>query len=153
MTAMMSIDTNILFHAVNRSSPKHEAAHAWISSISRLEDVALSEFVLAELYGLLRNPAVTPRPSNAREAVKVIEGYRSHPDWRILSFPERQRDLHDEVWRMARTDGFAFRRLFDIRTGISLRVQGVKEFATCNVKDFREVGFRKVWDPLKDSQT
>jgi predicted nucleic acid-binding protein len=30
---MLSIDTNILFHAFIEDSPSHEAAYAWLTSI------------------------------------------------------------------------------------------------------------------------
>src|SRR3989442_944325 len=81
---MLSIDTNILLHAFNEDSPSHAAAYAWLTSIQRDENVAISEFILAELYGLLRNPAVIKHPLDADEAVEVIQTYRRHPRWKVL---------------------------------------------------------------------
>jgi predicted nucleic acid-binding protein len=46
---MLSIDTNILLHAFNQDSPGHGAAYAWLTSLPQEEDVAISEFILAEL--------------------------------------------------------------------------------------------------------
>jgi predicted nucleic acid-binding protein len=46
---MLSIDTYILFHAFNEDSPSHATAFAWLTSIQNEEDVAISEFILAEL--------------------------------------------------------------------------------------------------------
>ena len=43
---------------------------------------------------------------------------------------------------------FAFRRLYDTRSALTMISQGVTEFATVNVKDFEGVGFRRVWSPL-----
>lgn len=40
---MLSIDTNILFHAFNEDSPSHDRALAWLTSIAGDEDVAISE--------------------------------------------------------------------------------------------------------------
>lgn len=145
---MLSIDTNILLHAFNEDSPSHEAAYAWVSSIQRDEDVAISEFILAELYGLLRNPAVLKRPLPADEAVEVIQAYRSHPRWRLIGFAAESRPLHDALWKKASTRDFAFRRLYDTRSALTMIAQGVTEFATVNLKDFEGVGFRKVWNPL-----
>ena len=51
---MLSIDTNLLLHAFNADSPSHAAAYAWLTSLQDDHEVAISEFVLAELYGLLR---------------------------------------------------------------------------------------------------
>lgn len=145
---MLSIDTNLLFHAFNEDSPSHTAAYAWLASLQGDGEVAISEFVLAELYGLLRNPAVLKQPLNADEAVEVIESYRRHPRWRLLGFPVESRPLHDALWQKARRKDFAFRRLYDARSALTLTAQGVTEFATANVKDFEGLGFRKVWNPI-----
>ncbi len=145
---MLSIDTNILLHAFNENSPRHQAAFAWITSIQRDEDVAISEFILAEFYGLLRNPAVLKHPLTAEEAVEVIQTYRHHPRWRLIGFPTESRPLHDTLWRKATAKTFAFRRLYDTRSALTLIAQGVTEFATVNVKDFEGVGFRRVWNPI-----
>jgi toxin-antitoxin system PIN domain toxin len=145
---MLSVDTNILLYAYNEASPWHDAAFDWMSSIQQNEDVAISEFILAEFYGLLRNPAVLKHPLTAEEAVEVIQTYRSHPRWRLIGFPTESRPLHDTLWKKATSKTFAFRRLYDTRSALTLIAQGVTEFATVNVKDFEGVGFRKVWSPL-----
>ena len=145
---MLSIDTNILFHGFNEDSPRHEQALAWLSSIARDEDVAISELILAEFYRLLRTPAVLKHPLPADEAVEVIQTYRSHPRWRLIGFPTESRPLHDALWQKARAKDFAFRKLYDIRSALTMTAQGVTELATVNVKDFEGLGFRKVWNPL-----
>lgn len=147
---MLSVDTNILLHAYNADSPSHRTAFAWISSIQRKEDVAISEFILAELYGLLRNPAVLSHPLSAAEAVDVIAIYRSHPRWRLIGFSSENRPLHDALWKKAAVKSFAFRRLYDARTALTMVAQGVTDFATANVKDFADSGFQRVWNPLLD---
>jgi hypothetical protein len=150
---MLSIDTNILFHAFNEDSPRHAAAYAWLTSIQGEEDVAISEFILAELYGLLRNPAVLRHPLAAVDAVEVVQVYRRHPRWRLVGFPSESRPLHDRLWQKARSTDFAFRRLYDTRSALTLIEQGVIDFATVNVKDFNGLGFRKVWNPLVVSES
>jgi uncharacterized protein len=145
---MLSMDTNILLYAYNEASPWHDAAYAWMSSIQQNEDVAISEFILAEFYGLLRNPAVLKHPLTAEEAVEVIQTYRNHPRWRLIGFPTESRPLHDNLWKKAAAKTFAFRRLYDTRSALSMLAQGVTDFTTVNVKDFEGVGFRKVWSPL-----
>lgn len=145
---MLSIDTNILLHGVNEDSPRHKAAFAWLTSIQRDENVVISEFILAELYGLLRNPAVIKHPLDAAAAVGVIQTYRRHPRWRLIGFPVESRSLHDTLWQKARAKDFAFRRLYDARSALTLIAQGVTEFATVNGKDFEGIGFRRVWNPL-----
>ena len=83
---MLSIDTNLLLHAFNEDSPSHQAAFGWMLSVQGLEEVAISEFILAEFYALLRNPIVLKHPLGGAEAVEVIQAYRSHPRWRLIGF-------------------------------------------------------------------
>jgi hypothetical protein len=54
----------------------------------------------------------------------------------------------DEVWRLSATRGFGFRRIIDVRLAFTLIHHGVRELATTNVKDFQELGFDRVWNPL-----
>lgn len=145
---MLSIDTNILFHAFNEDSPSHDRADKWLRSIAALEDVAISELILTELYGLLRNPSVLEHPLAADEAVDVIETYRCHPRWRLIGFPIESRPLHENLWTKARAKDFAFRKIYDVRSALTMTSQGIREFATANVKDFQGLGFGKVWNPL-----
>jgi len=146
---MLSIGTNILFHAFNSDSPSHAAAHHWLTSIPIGQEVAISEFILAELYTLLRNPAVIEHPLDAADAVEVVQVYRQHPRWRVIGFPGESRALHDLLWQRARRKHFAFRRLYDVRTALTLIAQGVTDFATANVKDYEGLGFKRVWNPLQ----
>ena len=129
---MLSIDTNILFHAFNEDSPRHAAAYAWLTSIQGDEDVAISEFILAELYGLLRNPAVLRHPLAAVEAVEVVQVYRRHPRWRLVGFPSESRPLHDRLWQKARSTDFAFRSALYARTssGGSITASELFSFAS-----------------------
>jgi uncharacterized protein len=145
---MFSIDTNILLHAFAVDSPSHRAAYNWILSLQHEAEVAISEFILAELYGLLRNPVVLAVPLDASDAVEVIQTYRRHPSWRLIGFPIESRPLHDALWEKARRKDFAFRRLYDARSALTMITQGVTEFATVNVKDYEGLGFRRVWNPL-----
>ncbi len=149
---MLSVDTNILLYALNEDSPNHQAAYDWLTSLQTIEEVAISEFILTELYCLLRNPAVLKHPLPAYEAVQVIQTYRSHPRWRLLGFPTESRLLHDALWQKAKGTNFAFRRIYDTRSILTMMAQGVTEFATVNVKDFKRMGFQKVWNPLEEHQ-
>jgi predicted nucleic acid-binding protein len=145
---VISIDANLLLFSYCEDSPHHTGAKRFIEELSGSEDVALSEFVLTEVYLHLRNPAVLVRPLQPSDAVAVIQAYRTHPRWRVLGFPPHSRDIHAELWSHASNAGFARRRIYDLRTALCLQAFGVTEFATANVKDFRDVGFSKVWNPL-----
>lgn len=145
----LAVDTNLLFYAVNPRSPFHPGARRFLSSLQRDESVVLSELVLVELYRLLRNPVINEKPLAAGPAAEVIETYRRHPAWMIVSLPVEQRRLHDRLWRLAAKSRFPYRRIYDARLGLSLVQQGVTELATVNVKDFQDLGFRRVWNPLE----
>ena len=53
---MISFDTNVLLPAVHAGAPGHQSAAEFLRSLQERDDVAVSEFVLLELYLLLRNP-------------------------------------------------------------------------------------------------
>ncbi|MEI9894576.1 MAG: PIN domain-containing protein [Chthoniobacter sp.] len=110
---MLSIDANLLLYSYSEASPQHDAAREFIQSLSPREDVALSEFVLAEFYLLLRNPAVLTHPLTAPEAASVIQSYRRHPRWKIFGFPPTSRELHADLWQHAAAPSFARRRIYD----------------------------------------
>lgn len=145
---MISIDTNILLPAVDTDHPFHVRAALFFESLQARDDVAISEFILLELYGLLRNPAVLAKPLSAVAAVGVCDTFRRHPRWQILGFPPGSRRFHDAFWPRLRNKTFARRRAYDWRAALSLLQQGVTEFATVNEKDFLGFGFKRVWNPL-----
>lgn len=145
---MISIDANLLLYSYAAASPFHQGAKSFLQELSQREDVALSEFILTEFYLLLRNPAVLSPPLDAANAAAVIQSFRRHPRWKILGFPPRSRELHETLWKHASTRDFARRRIYDTRTALSLIAFGVTDFATLNLKDFQNLGFQKVWNPL-----
>lgn len=145
---MISIDANILLYSYCEASPHHAKAKAFVISLAQHDDVALSEFVLSEVYLHLRNPAVLDDPLSPVEAVAVVQSYRLHPRWRVLGFPPRSRDIHAALWKAAATRGFPRRRIYDLRTALCLQAFGVTDFATANVKDFAGTGFARVLNPL-----
>jgi len=147
---MHSIDANLLFYAFNADAPEHKAARAFIETECLREDVILSEFVLCEFYVLLRNPTLLSQPLSSREAVDVIQTYRRHPLWKVAGMPAKSREIHDKLWKLVSQHTFARRRIFDARTALSLMALGVEAFATANTKDFQDLGFRRVWNPLEN---
>lgn len=145
---MISMDTNILLYAYCEESPFHAKASLFLSQLADRENVAVSEFILTEFYLHLRNPAVLKKPLSAQEAAAVVREYRRHPVWQILGFAQDTRGLHDSLWKQAGKANFPRRRIYDVRTALSLTSQGVTDFATCNEKDFIGLGFKRVWNPL-----
>lgn len=144
---MISCDANILFPACDRSSHQHEAATAFLESYRQFRGFCLAEQALMELYCLVRNPVVSRKPLSARQAVNLVQTFRSNPLWRIVDVVQ-DRTFMAEVWDKAAEAQLAYRRIFDLRLAATLRRHGVREFATCNVKDFEGLGFDRVWNPL-----
>ena len=147
---MISIDTNILLPAIEPANPCHEKAASFLASMGERDDVAVSEFALLELYVLLRNPLVLKKPLSPAGALEVVEAFRSHPTWQVIGFPPRSKAFHDEFWPKLGSGQFARRRAYDWRMALSLITQGVRRFATANVKDFEGFGFQEVWNPLAE---
>ena len=147
---MLSIDTNLLFFGYAADRPEHARAYRWLLAQRESERVAISEFVLVELYRLLRNPAVMEHPLEAGETVEVLGAYRRHPLWKLVGFSQRSQVLHDSLFEAMSRKGIAYRRVYDTRLALTLREHGVTEFATTNVRDFQGFGFTRVWNPLED---
>ncbi len=68
--------------------------------------------------------------------------------WMLLGFDPDRPGLHDELWGLAAETSCTRRQIYDARLALSLRRQGVAELATANVKDFQDVGFARVWNPV-----
>ena len=143
---MKSLDTNLLFTACFPAAKGHDKARSFVEGWTSDSTVVVYEGVLVELYNLLRNPVVMrDRPLTPSKSVKVVQAFRHHPTWRLVETAP----VMEEVWSLAEGRGFPRRRIFDARIALTLQHHGVKEFATVNLKDFRSLGFEKVWNPLK----
>ena len=144
---MISVDTDILLNSQNADCPENPAALNFLQQLSGREDVPICELVLVELYILLRNPAVLSSPLSAGEAVNICQGFRSNPRWRLVE----NVPIMDKVWEVAANAGFARRKIIDLRLARTLQHHGMTRFATANLKDFRDLGFHEVWNPLLPS--
>jgi toxin-antitoxin system PIN domain toxin len=145
---MLSFDTNIAVYAANTASAFHAAAKQFLESLSARRDVAVCELMLVELYLKLRNEKIFPRPLNAADAAAVCQRYRRNCAWLLIE----SAPVMGELWERARQTDFAFRRIVDLRLGLTLKHHGVTEFATSNERDFLDVGFARVWNPLSSDQ-
>jgi len=142
---MIALDTNLLIYGQVQGSPFHGPAARFLREMSSRHDVLIAELVLVEFYLALRNPAILSPALGASAAVAQCQGLRRHPRWRLVENAEVMRD----VWGLAEQDGFARRRIIDIRLARTLQAHGATHFATANVRDFSDLGFEKVWNPLE----
>jgi toxin-antitoxin system PIN domain toxin len=144
---VISFDTNILVYYFNRDAHKHKAARTFLSDLQARDDVVVCELVLLETYILLRNPAVFSKPVSGQVAAASLQSFRQHPHWRLVDYPGT-RAIADRLWKAAAKPRIARRRIFDIRLALTLKHHGVTQFATANVRDFKDAGFDRLWDPL-----
>ena len=142
---MTSCDTNLVLYAYNASAPEHEAALRFLRRHLEDPDFGISEFVLAEFYNLIRNPAVVKPAFSPGAAVLLVDELRTNPHWTILKGTV---DVSDQVWQVAATRDFPRRAIFDARLAYSLAAEGVTRFATRNVAEFRRFGAFEVFDPI-----
>ena len=141
---MISFDTNIIIYALNSAMPEHVQAHGFLTELSNDDRVAIAEQTLVEVYLLIRNPAVFPNPYTSAKATAVCQSYRENLHWKLVECVP----VMEEVWKLTGAQDFARRRIIDARLALTLRNAGVKEFATGNIKDFREFGFDRIWNPI-----
>jgi predicted nucleic acid-binding protein len=143
---MTSIDTNILLYSLNPNSIWHEAAVSFLRQNLGIASVriAITDYVLVELYVLLRNPVVMAKALTAKAARDLVISYWDAPNVSRIE----NANVMDEVWNLAGGRDFSRRRISDARLALTLRQCGVTHFATANVKDFEGWGFDKVWNPL-----
>ena len=141
---MLGIDTNILAYARLARSPWHGKAKSFLEEVADDTQVVISEQVLLELYLLLRNEKIISPPLSAEAAVRECSLFRSHPRWQLVD----SAGVMDQVWPLASARNFPRRKIFDVRLAKSLQSHGVTRLATANVKDFENLGFERVWNPL-----
>ena len=107
----LAIDTNIFVYSLNSDSNVHEAARSFVLEASRRDDVVISDLVLVELYLLIRNKAVFPRPYSAVEAAAVCLRLRENPRWQVVEC----RPIMGRVWDDIVQVDFPRRQLIDLR--------------------------------------
>lgn len=143
---MISFDTNILLYSLNPQSSWHQKATEFLSQSFAEDRIVITDYVLVELYNLLRNPAILKKPLSPKAAAQIVEQYLQFP----TVIRAENAPVMDEVWKWASRPNFGRRRIFDVRLGLTLQHHGVTRFATANIKDFQGLGFKKVWNPLLD---
>ena len=144
---MKSFDTNIVVHAANQDSPLHLQATAFLEKTAREREVVVCELMLVELFLKLCNARIFRRPMSPRQARNYCRALRQNRNWQLIE----SAPVMEKVWTWPDQPNFAFRRVIDIRLGLTLRHYGVTDFATTNVKDFKNLEFSRVWNPLEST--
>jgi len=143
---VISFDTNIVVHAANADSTDSPQARAFLEEVGQRKDVVICELMLVEVFLKLCNQKIFPNPLSSSESWDFCDRLRRNRNWRVVE----SAPVMDEVWKLSRQKLFPFRRIIDLRLGLTLRHFRVEEFATTNGKDFQSIGFRRVWNPLTE---
>jgi len=139
-----SFDTNVVVHAANTDSPLHREARQFMERTAQQREVVVCELMLVEVFLKLCNARIFRHPMTPSQAGAFCQALRGNRNWILVE----DGPVMEEVWKWTRRRDFAFRRIIDIRLGLTLRHHGVRQFATTNVKDFKGLGFTRVWNPL-----
>jgi toxin-antitoxin system PIN domain toxin len=87
---MMIVDLNLLIYATNSDSPHHEQARAWLEqAISGYERIGLAWMVILGFLRITTNGRIMPRPLQAEQAVRVVDGWIDHPNVSLVAPGER----------------------------------------------------------------
>ncbi len=145
---MKSLDTNLLFYSINTQVPEHPRARLFVeTALSRPSEWIVADQVWFELYRLLRNPVATKKPLTALQADKTIDYFRNRSGWSRCAWEPRTMENLRSHWKK---NDFPPKRTFDLILALTLKANGVKEFYTRNTKDFDDLGFFTLINPLAD---
>lgn len=73
---MKVLDLNILLYAINRDSPRHAEAKAWLESVmSGEETIGIPWVVILGFLRIATNRQIFPRPMSADDACTVVDGW------------------------------------------------------------------------------
>lgn len=82
---MKLVDTNVLLHAINTSSPDHHAAKVWLDrALSGGAPVGFSWLALVAFVRLSTHPAIFERPLTATQAIGQVEAWLDAPSATVL---------------------------------------------------------------------
>ena len=88
---MKSIDTNLLVHALDRSSPFHRLALPIYEQMMLGQgEWVIADQTLFELYRALRNPSIFERPLSVDEATRLVAQIRDRGSAAHCAYDVRQ---------------------------------------------------------------
>lgn len=142
---MKSFDTNILFYSLNQDTPESESAFRLIRrALDNPEEWIVADQVYFELYRLIRNPSVLDRPLTAMQAYEVVDYYRNKSGWLTCAYNVTfWKDMVPYLETAVPSSN-----IFDLRLAVTLKNNMVRNFHTRNVKDFEQLGWFEVIDPI-----
>lgn len=95
---MKLVDANLLLYAVDRTSPHHARARAWLEErLSGSETVAFAWVVLLAFVRLATNPRVYETPMTVDEALDLVDSWLEQPVATVVHPGDRHRGVLREL--------------------------------------------------------
>ena len=103
---MRLLDTNVLLHAVNEDSPRHEIARDWLNeALSGVEAVGFAWLALLGFLRIVTKETIFPRPMTSSAALDLIDGWLARPLTAILDPGDGHAAIMRELIERAGTAG------------------------------------------------
>jgi len=100
------LDTNVLLHAVNEDSPRHEIARDWLNeALSGVEAVGFAWLALLGFLRIVTKETIFPRPMTSSAALDLIDGWLARPLTAILDPGDGHAAIMRELIERAGTAG------------------------------------------------
>lgn len=99
-------DTNVLLHAVNEDSPRHETARDWIeTALTGDETVGFAWLALLGFVRIATKEAIFPKPLSPTAALDLVDGWLSAGPATIASPGDNHASILRELIERAGTAG------------------------------------------------
>jgi uncharacterized protein len=138
-------DVNLLLYALDETSPRHEAARAWLEELlSGTETVALAWSVLLAFVRLTTKPQIVAAPLSVEEALDIVDGWLARPNVTVVHPTDRHAVVLRELLAPFGTGG-------NLTTDAHLAALAVEHGADlCSSDaDFSRFGGLRWVDPLR----
>ena len=140
------LDTNILVHAYNKSSPHQGKAAGIIRQAMRSEiEACVTAQVLYEFFAVVTNAKRVQHPMPPDEATDICTDFwQCHEVEKINPSGAVPLEVFEHAKRLKLSKG----GVFDCVLAVTARENGVEVIYTENVADFKDYGFFKAINPL-----
>ena len=136
----------MLIYAANESCEEHAVARELAESLlAEPQNWMLSDQVLFEYYRALRNPVILERPLSARQAANQVRFLREEAGCLHCAY---SLNLWDSVSPYLSKESLRGIGAFDAILAVTLKANGITQFYTRNVREFKRFGLFEVINPF-----
>jgi len=140
------LDTNILVHAYNKSSPHQKKAGKIVKKALNGEmEAYVSSQVLYEFFAIVTSPKRVEHPMNIEEAADLCTELGA---CREIEKANPTAITPKEVFKLAKEMNLSRGKIFDCVLAITAKENKIEAIYTENVDDFKNYEFIKTVNPL-----